>query len=219
MTKQGHSHGWAGEGIGPLCSQAQSLHSQAQPLGSQAQTIRMSLEWPFTGHSTRCNCIKIMLVRSVYWYATPVRWMDHLAKWEMLTNSASQSLGDQNLSEISFLCRWNISGIFYFSSWRLEPTLYMLHLYFCSVHIAQKKENTLYIQKYGETPLNEWIWLFQPTTADRCLKSMWHRHRMLPFQQVSSSNFCPARAAQVNCKCCYCEVETSRSNNSSAAKW
>jgi hypothetical protein len=23
----------------------------------------------------------------------------------------------------------------------------------------------------------------------------------------------------VNCKCCYCEVETSRSNNGSAAKW
>jgi hypothetical protein len=36
---------------------------------------------------------------------------------------------------------------------------------------------------------------------------------MLPFQQVSSSNCCPARAAPVNCKCCYCEVETSRSNN------
>ena len=48
---------------------------------------------------------------------------------------------------------------------------------------------------------------------------MWHRHRMPPFQQVSWSNFCPARAAPVNCKCCYCEVETSRSNNGSAAKW
>uniref|UniRef100_A0A0E9VSA5 Uncharacterized protein n=1 Tax=Anguilla anguilla TaxID=7936 RepID=A0A0E9VSA5_ANGAN len=37
---------------------------------------------------------------------------------------------------------------------------------------------------------------------------------MAPFQQVSSSNFCPARAAPVNCKCCYCEVEMYRSNNS-----
>ena len=48
--------------------------------------------------------------------------------------------------------------------------------------------------------------------------STWHRHRMPPFQQVSSSKFCPARAAPVNCKCWYCEVETSRSNNGSAAK-
>jgi hypothetical protein len=49
--------------------------------------------------------------------------------------------------------------------------------------------------------------------------STWHLHRMPPFKQVSSSNFCPARAAPVNCKCCYCEVETFRSNNGSAAKW
>jgi hypothetical protein len=49
--------------------------------------------------------------------------------------------------------------------------------------------------------------------------STWHRHRMPPFQQVSSSNFCTARAAPLNCKCCYCEVETSRCNNCSAAKW
>ena len=39
------------------------------------------------------------------------------------------------------------------------------------------------------------------------------RHRMTPFQQVSSSNFCPARAALVNCKCCCCEEETSKSKN------
>ena len=30
---------------------------------------------------------------------------------------------------------------------------------------------------------------------------------MQPFQQVSSSNFYPARAARVNCKCCYREGE------------
>uniref|UniRef100_A0A8C7IX93 Inositol hexakisphosphate and diphosphoinositol-pentakisphosphate kinase n=1 Tax=Oncorhynchus kisutch TaxID=8019 RepID=A0A8C7IX93_ONCKI len=42
---------------------------------------------------------------------------------------------------------------------------------------------------------------------------------VLPFQQVSSSNVCPARAAPVNCKCCYCEVETSRSNDVSATSW
>ena len=39
------------------------------------------------------------------------------------------------LREISFLCVWNISGIFYFSLWNMGPTLYMLHLYFCSVNI------------------------------------------------------------------------------------
>ena len=49
--------------------------------------------------------------------------------------------------------------------------------------------------------------------------SMRHLHRKPPFQQVSSSNFCPARAAPVNCKCCYCEAEMSWSNNSSAVKW
>ena len=49
--------------------------------------------------------------------------------------------------------------------------------------------------------------------------SMWHHHGMSPFQKVSSSNSCPARAAPVNCKCYYCEVETLRSNNGSAAKW
>ena len=30
---------------------------------------------------------------------------------------------------------------------------------------------------------------------------MWHRHRMPPFQQASSSNFCPATASPFNCKC------------------
>ncbi|CDQ66764.1 unnamed protein product [Oncorhynchus mykiss] len=38
-------------------------------------------------------------------------------------------------------------------------------------------------------------------------------HMMPPFQQVGLSNFCPARTALVICKCCYCEVETSRSNS------
>ena len=46
-----------------------------------------------------------------------------------------------------------------------------------------------------------------------------HRHSMTSFQQVISSNVCPVRAALVNFKFCYCEVETSRSNNGSAAKW
>uniref|UniRef100_A0AAZ3Q1C0 Transposase Tc1-like domain-containing protein n=1 Tax=Oncorhynchus tshawytscha TaxID=74940 RepID=A0AAZ3Q1C0_ONCTS len=40
---------------------------------------------------------------------------------------------------------------------------------------------------------------------------------MPPFQQVSSSNSCLARASKFR-KCC-CEVKTSRSNNGSALKW
>ena len=49
--------------------------------------------------------------------------------------------------------------------------------------------------------------------------SMWYRHRMPPFPQVILSIFCPARAALSNCKCGYCEVETSRRNNGSATNW
>ena len=49
--------------------------------------------------------------------------------------------------------------------------------------------------------------------------STWHCYRMPPFQQVCSSHFCPAISSPVNCKCCYCEVETSKSNNGSATKW
>ena len=49
--------------------------------------------------------------------------------------------------------------------------------------------------------------------------STWHCHRMPPFQKVSLSNFCPTSAAPVKCTCCYCAVETSWSNNVSAAKW
>ena len=86
--------------------------------------------------------------------------------------------------------------------------------------------------------------ILAPTIADRCIKpstqpchfhrqtlevewhywraqwiSTWPRHRMPSFQQVSLSNFCTARAASVNWNFCYCEVETFRSNNCSAAKW
>ena len=38
--------------------------------------------------------------------------------------------------KISFLCVWKISWIFYFSSWNMGPTLYMLCLYFRSVYIV-----------------------------------------------------------------------------------
>uniref|UniRef100_A0A8C8JD93 ATP binding cassette subfamily A member 5 n=1 Tax=Oncorhynchus tshawytscha TaxID=74940 RepID=A0A8C8JD93_ONCTS len=34
---------------------------------------------------------------------------------------------------VAFYCVYGISGIFYFSSWNMGPTLYMLRLYFCSM--------------------------------------------------------------------------------------
>jgi hypothetical protein len=61
------------------------------------------------------------------WYDTPVRWMDYLGKGEMLTNRDVNNCVHHILD---FLCVWNISGIFYFSSWNMGPTQ---RLYFCSV--------------------------------------------------------------------------------------
>ena len=77
--------------------------------------------------------------------------------------------------------------------------------------------------------------------ADRCIKSSTppcNLHRQIlavknlteelsDFQHgtiigchlSNKSHFCPAWAASVNCKCCYCEVEMFWSNNGSAAKW
>lgn len=42
--------------------------------------------------------------------------------------------------------------------------------------------------------------------------------RMATFKQVVLSNFCPAIAVLVKCDCGYCEMETLKSNNSSATK-
>ena len=77
------------------------------------------LERPFIVPSSRCTCVMIMLYNS--WYATPVSWMDCLGKGKMLTNRDVNKLVD-NLREISFLCIWNISGIFHFSSWNQHFT-------------------------------------------------------------------------------------------------
>ena len=42
--------------------------------------------------------------------------------------------GPKILEKYIFWCIWNISGIFYFSSCNMGPTLYMLCFYFCSVY-------------------------------------------------------------------------------------
>ncbi|XP_052314013.1 rho-related GTP-binding protein RhoF-like isoform X2 [Oncorhynchus keta] len=47
--------------------------------------------------------------------------MDCLGKGKMLTNRDINTFVD-NLREISFLCIWNISGIFHFSSWNQHFT-------------------------------------------------------------------------------------------------
>ena len=102
----------------------------------------------------------------------------------------------------------------------------------------------LYIHKSMDTASNQWIGLFQPHLLRTGVYNGAHSHaiaidkhwqenglteELTDFQcgtvirchlsNNSLSNFCPARAASVNSKCCYCEVETSRSNNGSAAKW
>ena len=45
-----------------------------------------------------------------------------------------KQISAQHFREISFLNIWNISGMFYFSSCNMGPTLYLLCLYFCSVY-------------------------------------------------------------------------------------
>jgi hypothetical protein len=59
--------------------------------------------------------------------------MNYLGKGEMLTNRNVNKCVHQICQKIHFFCARNISGIFYFSSWNMGPTLYMLCLYFCSV--------------------------------------------------------------------------------------
>ena len=107
--------------------------------------------------------------------------------------------------------------------------------------------HTRHCQMYADTPSKSWIRLFQPPpVAERCIKSstqpcnLQRQTLAVEWATLKSSDFqcgtvmgyhlyksvCQisalldtARAAPVNCKCCYCEVEMSRSNNNSAAKW
>ena len=60
----------------------------------------------------------------------------------------------QNFREISFLCVWN----FYFSSWNMGPTLYMMHLYFCSVYFT-------HWSKYAFLIGHPTVWWFMVSTG------------------------------------------------------
>ena len=70
--------------------------------------------------------------------------------WKFLQSACqlhapSKQICEKNLREISFLCFWNISGIFYFSSWNMVPTLHMLRLYFCSVYLSHLEASFTFI--------------------------------------------------------------------------
>ena len=89
------------------------------------------LEWPFIVPSTRCTCIMIMLFNQLL-------DMPHLSGgWIILVKEKCslkcKQISAQHFSEINFLCVWINFGIFYFSSWNMGPTPYMLSLYFCLV--------------------------------------------------------------------------------------
>jgi hypothetical protein len=75
-------------------------------------------------------------VYSASWYATPVRWVDYLGKSEMLTNRNVKKFVHNIWKKYAFLCLWKNSRIFYFNTWNMGATRYMLCLYFCSVYVC-----------------------------------------------------------------------------------
>ena len=84
------------------------------------------LMWPFVDPST---CVMIMLF--IQLLGKP-----HLSGgWIILEKEKCSLTGEvkkfgHNLRPIPFLCIWNISGIFYFSSWNMGPT--------CSIFVQYK---------------------------------------------------------------------------------
>ena len=121
----------------------------------------------------------------------------------------------------------------------IVPQEILLTLYYIYIYI-----NAIYTKVCGHPFKFVDLAISATAIADRCIKSstqscnlhrqtlavdwlywraQWHStwqcHRMPPFQKVSLSNFFPTRVAPGYCKCCYCEVETFRSNNGSAPKW
>ena len=120
------------------------------------------LEWPFIVPGTRCTCVMIMLFKSAYWQATPVRWLDYVGNGEMLTDR------DANKFERNkrFLCVWNISGTFYFGSWN---TLHVAFIFLFSVfdNIMKHLKNKIIIIIYIFLPfnLNDQIFIFSHVVA------------------------------------------------------
>jgi hypothetical protein len=75
--------------------------------------------------STSCTCVMIILFNQLLICHTCK--VDGLS-WQRRTaykQGCKQNCA-HNLREISFLCIWNISGIFYFSLRKMGPILYML---------------------------------------------------------------------------------------------
>jgi len=59
-----------------------------------------------------------MLSKSASWYLTPVSWIDHLSKGEVLTNTDLDRFGN-NFWEKQLFCKHRKSHIFEFSSWKM----------------------------------------------------------------------------------------------------
>ena len=79
------------------------------------------VEWSFVT-STRRPCVMIMLVFQL---------LDMICQEkEKCSLTGCTHICAQNLIEISILCVWKMSGIFYFNSWNMSPILYMLHFIF-----------------------------------------------------------------------------------------
>jgi hypothetical protein len=97
------------------------------------------LKWPFIVPSTRCTCVIHMLFNQLLDMPHISGGWIVLAKEKWLLTGMTNKFA-QNLREISFLYVWKNSGIFYFSSWNMGPTLYMLHLYLFSVYVLHTAE-------------------------------------------------------------------------------
>jgi hypothetical protein len=97
--------------------------------------------------------------------------MNYLGKGGMLTNS-DLNICAHNLREISFLCIWEISGIFYFQLMKYET-------------------NTLHVA---------FIFLFRVVTANinctysRNITSFWYWSMLVPNEQVITCYYCDYKA-------------------------
>ena len=69
---------------------------------------------------------------------------------------------------------WNISGIFYFSSWNMRPTLYMLHLYFSSVQLGGCESQCYKIFRQSVLPCAGWCILVVVRRPTICASQTGH---------------------------------------------
>jgi hypothetical protein len=70
------------------------------------------LEWPFIVPSTRCTKSNDHVVYLASWYATPVRSMDYLCKWEMLTSGDVNTFVHNIVEKFDFCAHGKFLGSF-----------------------------------------------------------------------------------------------------------